>query len=201
MQDKQFPISGRNPQSAGASVKVDAVPCDFIFVGACNIQDLPSIISPLRSRIIGNGYEVLMDVVMPDTPANRCKLAQFMAQEIAMDTRIPPADHSAVMEIIHEAKKRAKEIDNQQKSLSLRLRDLGGLIRCAGDLAVAEGSAIIKAEHIKKAVQRHKTAEQQIKELYGSYYSGLASDISSSQKDSSPYNYWNTHLDDEKGYE
>ncbi|MCK4613235.1 MAG: ATP-binding protein, partial [Thermoplasmata archaeon] len=36
MQEKVFPISGRNPQSAGASVKVDNVPCDFIFVGACN---------------------------------------------------------------------------------------------------------------------------------------------------------------------
>ena len=32
MQEKRFPISGRNPQSAGASVKVNDVPCDFIFV-------------------------------------------------------------------------------------------------------------------------------------------------------------------------
>ncbi len=51
MQEKRFPISGRNPQSAGASVKVDDVPCDFIFVGACNIQDLEQVLSPLRSRI------------------------------------------------------------------------------------------------------------------------------------------------------
>ncbi|MBQ7621856.1 MAG: ATP-binding protein, partial [Candidatus Methanomethylophilaceae archaeon] len=36
MQDKVFPITGRNPQSAGASVKVDSVPCDFILVAACN---------------------------------------------------------------------------------------------------------------------------------------------------------------------
>ena len=34
MQDKKFPIMGRNPQSAGASVRVDDVPCDFILVAA-----------------------------------------------------------------------------------------------------------------------------------------------------------------------
>ena len=53
MQDKKFPIMGRNPQSAGASVKVEDVPCDFILVAACNIQDLENILSPLRSRIRG----------------------------------------------------------------------------------------------------------------------------------------------------
>ncbi|WP_242451191.1 ATP-binding protein [Methanothermobacter sp. THM-2] len=53
MQDKTFPIVGRNPQSAGSSVKVDEVPCDFIFVGACNIADLQYILPPLRSRVQG----------------------------------------------------------------------------------------------------------------------------------------------------
>src|SRR5207302_742983 len=76
MQEKRFPISGRNPQSAGASVKVESVPCDFIFVGACNIQDLPHILSSLRSRITGAGYEVLVETTMPDTDVNRAKLAR-----------------------------------------------------------------------------------------------------------------------------
>src|SRR3989442_505292 len=74
MQEKRFPISGRNPQSAGASVKVESVPCDFIFVGACNIQDLPHILSPLRSRITGGGYEILVETTMPDSDSNRAKL-------------------------------------------------------------------------------------------------------------------------------
>ncbi len=90
MQEKRFPISGRNPQSAGASVKVEGVPCDFIFVGACNIQDLPHLLSPLRSRIAGGGYEVLVETTMPDNEWNRAKMAQFVAQEVAMDKRIPP---------------------------------------------------------------------------------------------------------------
>ena len=96
MQEKKFPISGRNPQSAGASVKVVDVPCDFIFVGACNIQDLEQVLSPLRSRISGNGYEVLVNTTMEDNDMNRARLAQFIAQEITVDGRIPQATRAAV---------------------------------------------------------------------------------------------------------
>jgi ATP-dependent Lon protease len=55
MQERRFPIAGRHPQSAGASTRVDDVPCNFVLVAACNIQDLPQILSPLRSRIAGEG--------------------------------------------------------------------------------------------------------------------------------------------------
>ncbi len=203
MQDKIFPIAGRNPQSAGASVRVEEVPCDFIFVGACNIQDLHHIISPLRSRIVGSGYEVLMETTMPDTADNKVKLCQFMAQEIAMDGRIPHLDHSGVMEVIKVAGKRAQELDGAKKALSLRLRELGGLIRSAGDIAIMENAKAITKEHIKEAEARNRTAEQQIKERYGSYQMGMARDVSSAQKDAnSPYNYWDQHLsDDKRGYE
>src|SRR5206468_1508579 len=82
--------------STGASEKAATVPCDFIFVGACNIQDLPHSLSPLRSRITGGGYEILVETTMPDSDSNRAKLAQFVAQEIAVDKRIPPASRDAV---------------------------------------------------------------------------------------------------------
>jgi ATP-dependent Lon protease len=203
MQEKRFPISGRHPQSAGASVKVDDVPCDFIFVGACNIQDLHHILSPLRSRIVGSGYEVLMDMVMPETKDNAKLLLQFMAQEIEMDRRIPHASTGAVKEVLKEAKRRAKAFDGKKKSYTLRLRGLGGLIRTAGDLASREGKELIEGKHIKLAVKKCKTAEEQIKEKYGSYYAGLARDISGAQKSAhSPYNYWESHVnDDHTGYE
>jgi ATP-dependent Lon protease len=201
MQEKRFPITGRNPQSSGASVRVDSVPCDFIFVGACNIQDLPHILSPLRSRINGGGYEVLVETVMPDTEENRFKTAQFVAQEIVMDARIPHATREAVMLIIDEAKKRAKVVDNKDKSLTLRLRELGGLIRAAGDIAVLEKAEQINARHIKDALRRARPVEEQIKERYGSYMGGLSSDVSTSEKESSPYHYWNYHVhDDKRGY-
>jgi ATP-dependent Lon protease len=202
MQEKRFPISGRNPQSAGASVKVDNVPCDFIFVGACNIQDLPNILSPMRSRITGSGYEILVETFMPDTEDNEAKLAQFVAQEVAIDRRIPHADRSALEEIIREARRRAKSLDGKEKMLTLRLRELGGLVRTAGDYAAMAGEAIIQAKHIRYAAKRSRTAEDQIKERYGSLFAGVMRDTSSAQKDYAPYNLWNQHIaDDKRGYE
>ncbi len=200
MQEKLFPIVGRNPQSAGASVKVNNVPCDFIFVGACNIQDLPNVLSPLRSRIIGSGYEIFVNTYMEDNEENREKIAQFVAQEIVKDRRIPHATKEAVDEIIKEARKRAKEIDGAKKSLTLRLREMGGVVRSAGDIAVMEGSEFIEAKHVKEGIIRSKTVEEQIKEKYGSYQAGVSKDISSSQKAVSPYYYWNEN-ETPPGYE
>ncbi len=195
MQDKVFPIAGRNSQSAGASVKVDDVPCDFILVAACNIQDLENILSPLRSRIIGGGYEVLVDVAMPDNTRNRAKYAQFVAQEVNLDGHIPHATIEAVELIIEEGKRRARE-DNMKGGLTLRLRELGGLIRAAGDIAVMEDSELIEADHIRRALRRSKSAEEQIRERYGSYNKGLGKDVSSAQKERSSYYFQTEHLDD-----
>lgn len=202
MQERRFPITGRNQQSAGASVRVDNVPCNFIFVGACNIQDLEYVLSPLRSRIIGSGYEVLVEVTMPDNDRNRAKLAQFIAQEIKMDMKIPPASRDAVIAIVNEARRRAQKIDKAEDALTLRLRELGGLIRTAGDIAVSGSSDLILPEHIEQALKRSKTIEEQIKEKYGSYQRGVASDMTGAQKANSPYHYWNQeHFDENRGYE
>ena len=201
MQEKRFPITGRNPQSAGASVRVENVPCDFIFVGACNIQDLQHILSPLRSRINGGGYEVLVETTMPDSDDNRAKIAQFVAQEIAMDGKIPHATRNAVAMVVEESRKRAKSADNSDKALTLRLRELGGLVRAAGDLAICEEAKYIEAKHIKDALRRARPVEEQIRERYGSYMGGVSKDLTTSEKESSPYHYWNVHVHDDKtGY-
>jgi ATP-dependent Lon protease len=203
MQEKYFAISGRNPQSAGASVKVENVPCDFIFVGACNIQDMPNILSPLRSRIAGGGYEILVETSMEDNDRNRTLMAQFAAQEITVDGRIPHATRDAVLELINEARRRAKDLDDKADALTLRLREMGGVLRIAGDLATVKGSELITESHIKHAIKRAASIEDQIKKRYGSYQGGLARDVSGAQRDaSSPYNYWDHHQhDDKRGYE
>src|SRR5256886_1898298 len=202
MQEKRFPISGRNPQSAGASVKVESVPCDFIFVGACNIQDLPHILSPLRSRITGGGYEILVETTIPDSDSNRAKLAQFVAQEIAVDKRIPPATRDAVGVVVEEARRRAKTLDNKDKALSLRLRELGGLIRSAGDIAVTEQPKRIEAGSVPRAINVSRSIEDQIRERYGSDTAGGRTDLSSAHRRDSPYHYWNEHkADDVQGYQ
>ncbi|MGA1848439.1 MAG: ATP-binding protein [Thermoplasmatota archaeon] len=202
MQEKLFPISGRNPQSAGASVKVESVPCDFVFVGACNIQDLHHIISPLRSRINGSGYEVLVETTIRDTPESRASYLQFIAQEVRMDGRIPHVDPTGINALLKEARKRALRFDRKKKSLTLRLRDMGGLIRAAGDIAVFNEAALITAKHVEEAMVRSRSAEDQIKERFGHYQSGLRGEMSESQTQQySPYNYWNENSDDLLGYE
>ncbi len=195
MQEKRFPITGRNPQSGGASVRVDSVPCDFILVAAANIQDIHRILSPLRSRIAGGGYEVLLDTAMPDSPANRLRLAQFTAQEIAVDGRIRPATREAVLEIIKEARRRAEVLDGRRNALTLRLRELGGLIRTAGDLAAVSGSDHLEAKHVAEALRRARSIEEQVRETYGSFQGGLRQDVTESQRQSMGYYNWNDHPD------
>lgn len=180
MQEKKFSIVGRNPHSAGASVRVNNVPCDFIFVGACNLGDIGKILSPLRSRITGNGYEILLETTMPDTEENRKKLIQFIAQEIEMDGRVPPASREAIEEIIKEARKRAFEMDGKRNTLTLRLRGLGGLIRLSGDRASLEESKLIEAVHVRESVEESKPIEHQIRERYGSIWKSFEVDRATS---------------------
>jgi ATP-dependent Lon protease len=188
MQDKVFPIVGRNPQSAGSSVKVQNVPCDFIFVGACNIRDIKYILPPLRSRIQGEGYEILMKTTMPDTDENRAKLAQFVAQEIKIDGKIPHATRNAVQIVLDEARRRSRVIDDHNNSLTLRLRDLGGMIRMAGDLAVMDGSELIEDKHMLFAIENAKSIEDQIIKRYNSFENAIQKDFSSSQQMSATKN-------------
>ena len=166
MQDKFFPIVGRNTTSTGAIVRVDNVPCDFIFVGAMNIIDIGEVNPALRSRIRGEGYEVLLDVKMPDSEENNARLVQFVAQEIRKDRKIPHASRDAVDRIKDEARRIAKEVDNAPKSLTLRLRKLSGIIRLAGDNAVSENSYLIESRHVAEAINHAKTIEEQLFERY-----------------------------------
>ncbi len=175
MQDKQFPIVGRNPMSSGAAVRVEGVPCDFIFVGACNINDLKHIIPPMRSRIRGDGYEVLMNSIMPDNAKNVEKLEQFIAQEIRKDGKIPHAEYSAVSLIIEESRNIARKIDNA-KGLTLRLRNLAGIIKLAGDMASMEKKEYIERKDVVKAIREARPIEEKIKEKYGNWWAAESAD-------------------------
>ncbi|MCK9150955.1 ATP-binding protein [Methanobacterium alcaliphilum] len=196
MQEKSFPIVGRNPQSAGSSVKVENVPCDFIFVGACNIVDLQYILPPLRSRIQGEGYEILMNTTMPDSEENENKIAQFTAQEIELDGKIPHATKGAVEELVKEARKRAKVIDDKKDAFTLRLRDLGGVVRMAGDLAVMDNSEYITKSHVHLATKKAISIEDQILKRYHTFENALQKDLSSSQRIMNPpKDYHNENVD------
>ncbi len=175
MQEKRFPITGRNASSTGASVRVDFVPCDFILAAAVNTSDLRKILPPLRSRIGGNGYELLLNTVMDDNEANVKKLAQFTAQEVKRDGRIPHATRGAVEALVDEARRRARTID-RTPGLTLRLRALSGILKMAGDWAVSDGAPLIEEKHVRMAIKNGQTAEEQIMARYGSAYKASMSD-------------------------
>ncbi len=185
MQDKVYPIVGKNSGSTGASIRVDNVPCNFMLVASVNVNDLGMIIPPLRSRFIGDGYEVVVNTYMEDNEENREKLRRFVAQEIRNDGKIPHADMEATEEIIDYARRMCRQYD-EKVGLSLRLRKLAGIVKMAGDLAVSEESSIITREHVKKAIEFGKTAEEQLAEKYENWWSMNKSDYTITRKSGGP---------------
>lgn len=158
MQEKKYAITGQSENSSGAMVRSQAVPCDFVLVASGNIQVLEGMHIAMRSRIRGYGYEVFMKDYMEDTEENRRKLVQFVAQEVKNDGRIPHFTPGALDEIILEAKRRA----GRKNSLTLRLRELGGLVRSSGDVAIEEGAELVTADHVITAKKYSRTLEQQM---------------------------------------
>ena len=158
IQEKKFQITGQSERSFGAMVKTEPVPCDFILVSAGNLDALQGMHPALRSRIRGYGYEIYLNSTMDDTDDNRKKLIRFVAQEVVKDGKIPHFDKWAVAEIIREAQRRA----GRKGKLSLRLRELGGLVRVAGDIAASEGAKVVTKEHVIKAKEIARSLEHQV---------------------------------------
>ena len=158
MQEKKMSITGQSERSSGALVKSEPVPCDFILVCAGNLDAINGMHPALRSRIRGYGYEVYMRSTMPDTDENRYNIARFVAQEVKKDEKIPHFDKYAVGEIIKEAQRRA----GRKGELTLRMRELGGLIRVSGDVAVGRKSDIVTVDDVLTAKATARSLEQQI---------------------------------------
>ena len=158
IQEKKFQITGQSERSFGAMVKTEPVPCDFILVSAGNLDALRGMHPALRSRIRGYGYEIYLNSTMDDNDENRSKLVRFVAQEIKKDGKIPHFTKEAVAEIILEDQRRA----GTKGKLSLRLRELGGLVRAAGDLAFEKSEKIVTQEDVLNAKKIAKSLEQQV---------------------------------------
>ena len=162
IQEKKYPITGQSERSSGAMVRSEPVPCDFILIAAGNLETVKHMHPALRSRIRGYGYEIYMNNDMPDTKENRDKIARFIAQEVTKDKKIPHFNKQAINKIIEEARRRS----STSGKLTLRLRELGGLIRAAGDLALEENAPLVTQNHITKAKQLARTLEHQIADKY-----------------------------------
>ena len=162
VQEGKYSITGQSERSAGAMVRTEAAPCSFILVAAGNVETIRKMHPALRSRIRGYGYEVHMEETMEDTKENRHKIAVFVAQEVVKDKKIPHFNRDAVEAIVEEARKRA----SRKSRLTLRFRELGGLIRAAGDLALEEGAKLVTPSHVERAKRAARTLEQQIADKY-----------------------------------
>ncbi|MDD5317119.1 MAG: ATP-dependent protease LonB [Candidatus ainarchaeum sp.] len=158
MQDKRFSITGQSEMSSGALVKTQPVPCDFVLVAAGNLADMQNMHPALRSRIRGYGYEVYMEDSMPDTPENAGKIVQFIAQEVKKDGKIPHFSREAAELIVEEARRKS----GRKGRLTLKLRELGGLVRAAGDVARENGDAVVTRDDVIEARDAAASLEQQI---------------------------------------
>ena len=162
IQEGKYPITGQSERSSGAMVRTEPVPCNFVLVAAGNSETIQKMHPALRSRISGYGYEVYMKDTMPDNEQNRMKIATFVAQEVIKDKKIPHFSKEAVEVIIDEARKMA----NRKGYLTLRLRELGGIVRVAGDVAVEEKVKIVEKSQIWKAKKIAKSLEQQMADKF-----------------------------------
>ncbi|MCU0631511.1 MAG: ATP-dependent protease LonB [Methanolinea sp.] len=162
LQEGEFPITGQSERSSGAMVRTEPVPCKFIMIAAGNLDAIQGMHPALRSRIRGYGYEVYMSESMLDTPENREKFIRFIAQEVKNDGKIPHFDKGAMEEIIREARRRS----NRKGHLTLKLRDMGGLIRVAGDLARQQGAEVTTADHVIAAKKTARSIEDQVSDEY-----------------------------------
>jgi Lon-like ATP-dependent protease len=92
----------------------------------------------------------------------RRKYARFVAQEVEKDGRLPHYTREAMEEVILEAQRRAGRKDH----LTLEMRDLGGLVRVAGDIARAKDAEFTTREDVLEAKDRSKSIEQQLADEY-----------------------------------
>jgi Lon-like ATP-dependent protease len=162
LQEGEFPITGQSERSSGAMVRTEPVPCKFVMIAAGNVDAMQGMHPALRSRIRGYGYEVYMKETMEDTAENRRKFVRFIAQEVKKDGRIPHFDRSAIEELLREAHRRS----NRKGHLTLKLRDMGGLIRVAGDLARQQGAQVTTSAHVLSAKEMARSIEEQISDDY-----------------------------------
>ncbi len=162
LQEKKYPITGQSEHSSGAMTRTQPVPTDFVLVAAGNEETIEKMHPALRSRIRGYGYEIHMNHNLEDNAENQLKIAQFIAQEVVKDGKIPHFSMEAVEEIIREAKRRS----GTSGKLTLHLRELGGLVRAAGDLAKEEGKEIAERDHVIRAKLLARPLEQQLADKY-----------------------------------
>lgn len=123
LEDGMYPIQGREwtggEGNASLAGQTDtALSCQFMIVAAMNYNAIPLLnhYTPLRDRFYYGNIKKSEDEI-PDTPQNRIKIAQFLADE-AYRFKVPPLCKEAVKLVINHMRRRA----SSAKYLKLQMR-------------------------------------------------------------------------------
>ncbi|MBA2861153.1 ATP-dependent protease LonB [Methanococcus maripaludis] len=171
LQDKQLAISGRNPNSSGASVETNPIPCDLTLIMSGNMDDASNLRAPLLDRI---DYKVVLKNKMDNNQENRDKLLQFIVQEIK-NNNLRPMTYEACCEIV----KMAQLLSGSKNKLTLRLRQVSNIIKMANDIATGkelsesieemseESAPEVNVKSVEKPVEKKNT--QKIMKVVGKF--------------------------------
>jgi len=167
LQDKRLAISGRNPNSSGATVETNPIPCDFTLIMSGNMDDVNNLRAPLLDRI---DYKIVLRNKMENTQENRDKLLQFIVQEIK-NNNLSPMTYEACCEIVRIAQLFAGSKDK----LTLRLRKLSNIIKMSNDIAMGKsireiveemsGSGEYKGDNAKNNGNNGVESENKLKSI------------------------------------
>jgi Lon-like ATP-dependent protease len=144
----------------GMAVSTEPVPAITFLVGAGNFDSIGQVHPALMDRIYGYGKVVRMNNDMPNTPENRRKYVQFIAQEVQR-FNLTPFTRDACIEIVEEGRRRS----NKRDALSTRFRPLISIVKTAATLAMNEKAKQVERQHVLEAIGEHcKTIQKQLLE-------------------------------------
>jgi lon-related putative ATP-dependent protease len=105
------------------------------------------------------------DVEMENSPTNIQKLAGFVASTVAREN-LKHFDRAAVAKVVEYATR----LSGSQNKLTTRFNDVVELLCEADTWATVEGSSLVKAEHINKAMEekrnRYNKYEEKLQEMF-----------------------------------
>ena len=164
LEDGQLPITLRGKWHGGGTaamaVSTEPVPAITFLVGAGNFDSIGQVHPALMDRIYGYGKVVRMNNDMPNTPENRRKYVQFIAQEVKRFNLLP-LTRDACIEIVEEGRRRS----NKRDALTTRFRPLISIVKTAGTLAMNENAKQVERQHVLEAIGEHcKTIQKQLLE-------------------------------------
>jgi Lon-like ATP-dependent protease len=164
LEDGQLPITLRGKWHGGGTaamaVSTEPVPAITFLVGAGNFDSIGQVHPALMDRIYGYGKVVRMNNDMPNTPENRRKYVQFIAQEVKRFNLLP-LTRDACIEIVEEGRRRS----NKRDALTTRFRPLISIVKTAGTLAMNENDKQVERQHVLEAIGEHcKTIQKQLLE-------------------------------------